>query len=70
MSSITFKKGSKKNAGEWENWRGSIFIGCPKCGKYARLSAGHMIDSNGNVSPSVVCFNDECDFHEYIKLEN
>lgn len=65
---ISFEKGSKKNKGEWENWRGRVFIGCPKCGEYGRLIT-HKIDKDGNVSPSVVCFNDQCDFHEYIHLE-
>lgn len=40
---------------------------CPFCGFVAVLGS-HTIDSDGIVSPSVVCDVDGCKFHEFIKL--
>lgn len=37
-------------------------LGCPGCGRPALLD--HEIDSYGNVTPSVECGYDDCDFHE------
>ena len=44
-------------------------MSCPICGQSASLSQ-HNIDKKGNVSPSVVCPNNACTFHEYVQLEN
>jgi hypothetical protein len=42
-------------------------MSCPTCGGAASLS-GHTIAPDGDVSPSVVCPHDGCDFHEYVTL--
>lgn len=42
-------------------------MSCPNCGVSASLSH-HDIDEKGNVSPSVVCPNESCSFHEYVQL--
>jgi hypothetical protein len=42
---------------------------CPKCGLKANLS-NHTINEAGEVNPSLVCPNDNCDFHEWVILEN
>ena len=40
---------------------------CPKCHTVAHLD-GHAIASDGKVTPSVVCPNRACDYHEWLKL--
>lgn len=42
-------------------------MSCPGCVKIASLS-GHEILDDGAVRPSVVCPNNDCNFHEWIKL--
>lgn len=44
-------------------------MSCPDCGESASLSE-HDIDEKGNVSPSVVCPNSDCNFHEHIQLKD
>ena len=55
---------------------GAVFK-CPKCGGEAVLggevqpkldAGGHTMDAEGNVSPSVVCPFDPCDFHQFVTL--
>ncbi len=41
---------------------------CPTCGNAASLSK-HTIAEDGTVSPSVVCSEPGCPFHEFIRLE-
>ncbi len=43
-------------------------VSCPECGRACSLSQ-HEIDAEGNVSPSVVCPYDDCDWHVWIRLE-
>ena len=40
---------------------------CPKCGLSASLS-DHDIAENGQVSPSLVCPGETCDFHDNVTL--
>jgi len=53
----------------------AIRMQCPSCRVIGRLylsagdSLGHQIDQQGQVTPSVVCGNDDCVFHDYITLE-
>lgn len=49
-----------------EGKRISASIVCP-AGHYGVLT-DHSIDNDGAVTPSVVCPEDGCDFHENIKL--
>ena len=45
-------------------------IECPKCGcGILGDVATHGVYSNGNVYESVVCQNEQCDFHQHIQLE-
>lgn len=46
----------------------SASVTCPKCGGLATLT-DHNIDSNGGVTPSLVCPYDDCDFHDYVVLK-
>jgi hypothetical protein len=41
---------------------------CPDCGLCGALD-DHEISPDGTVVPSVVCPNDECDFHETVRLQ-
>ena len=41
---------------------------CAK-GHVAFLDSGHAIADDGTVTPSLVCPEDGCDFHEFVKLE-
>ncbi len=41
-------------------------IYCPKCGNEGLLD--HDIDTEGRVTPSLVCPHDGCDFHDHIQL--
>lgn len=52
----------KKLDGEYVIW-----IYCPKCSQRGLLD-DHIILSDGTVTPSVVCGNEGCDFHEQVRL--
>ena len=41
-------------------------VRCPKCQEWATLD--HEIDAVGRVTPSLVCPNESCDFHENVVL--
>ncbi len=61
-----------RTIGTWQFWRSDQLLTanfiCPGCGWLAVL-ADHDIAPDGEVWPSVVCPNDDCDFHEFIRLE-
>ena len=42
---------------------------CPECEAMFSLRH-HTIAPNGEVSPSLVCPTDGCEFHEFVTLEN
>lgn len=44
-------------------------ICCPGCGYDCTLRGTHDVADDGAVSPSLVCPNDGCGFHEFVKLE-
>jgi hypothetical protein len=46
----------------------SASISCPRCGALGTL-LDHEIHDKGIVTPSIVCPDDECGFHEMAKLE-
>jgi len=41
---------------------------CPTCGQFGGL-LDHKIQEGGKVHPSVVCPYNNCNFHDYVKLE-
>jgi hypothetical protein len=41
---------------------------CPACGIWGDL-ADHSISEDGTVSPSLICGNSPCKFHEHVRLE-
>jgi hypothetical protein len=57
--------------GEWKGIRSdgkhTALIACPDCGIRGALTT-HTIGDDGAVSPSVVCGEGACAFHEYITL--
>lgn len=54
--------------GQGKQMKRTATMSCPDCGNFASLS-NHIINGVGQVSPSMVCPNKECNFHEYITLE-
>ena len=44
-----------------------LMLNCPDCGQTVSL-ADHSVDPIGAVTPSVVCPQDGCGFHEYVRL--
>lgn len=74
MSNKGYPHDPKLTPGTWQGGtkidgsRTALFS-CPLCGGTGSL-ADHEIADNGNVTPSVVCMVGDCEFHEYITLEN
>ena len=58
---LTWKKVTRKGQ------RDTALLVCSN--GHAGLIDEHMIDTFGNVTPSVVCTEDGCDFHAFIKLQ-
>lgn len=62
--------------GKWRRQQdGDVAVSCPKCGTSGHLglndqrpAESHTVGENGKVIPSMVCPNDECTFHEFVKL--
>jgi len=44
-----------------------VSIKCPNCANWSYLD--HDIDSVGEVTPSLICVHDECNFHESVTLQ-
>lgn len=57
--------------GTWRPWDFAggrrVILACPRCGEEASLG-GHKIADDGAVTPSVVCPQHSCDYHEMIRL--
>lgn len=53
----------------WNRSIGGTIVHCPECGKYSNASA-HCCRNDGELSPSFVCGNKACTYHEFITLEN
>lgn len=50
--------------------RMTAHVCCPRCGRYTHLHPDyHAIDRDGNVTPSVICPFDSCDFHDFVRLD-
>jgi hypothetical protein len=69
----TYPFDAKHKPGTWKALQNirkglSATFACPKCHMVGSLS-DHEIAPDGTVTPSVVCPNEACDFHEYIQLE-
>ena len=56
-------KGYYKKSGD------SATISCFDCGEVCHIN-DHTILVDGVVHPSLVCPNENCTFHSYVKLEN
>jgi hypothetical protein len=69
--SLSRSSKDKKRVGRWKgaisDGKRTALIACPTCGEVASISQ-HEIDTDGKVTPSVVCPFDGCDFHAYVKL--
>ena len=61
-------------AGQWNACHPStehIFKAELTCPRGHRLTLkGHAISAEGQVQPSVVCRHPDCDFHEFVVLDN
>jgi hypothetical protein len=44
-----------------------VVMSCPSCGKLGGLG-DHKVNEKGLVTPSVVCPNEGCGFHDMVKL--
>lgn len=67
---LTIKKGDEVKPGYWGRPNDEeVSVCCPDCGKAGALT-DHDIDKSGYVRPSLVCPNDDCDFHQFVKLED
>ena len=65
-----YEKGTWKEATDSEGKKRFAVIVCPDCGTHYSLGFGvHKIGDDGTVSPSVVCTQTPCHFHEFIKLD-
>jgi len=43
-------------------------LSCPNCGFKCSLRATHEVAATGVVTPSVICPNEGCDWHEHVRL--
>jgi len=73
MSLFVIKQGTAEEQANGTWWGTKpVLIKCPNCGKIAnisRASGHHHIVTNGEVQPSLDCPNEECTFHEFVRLE-
>lgn len=69
---IEFDKGKSEGPLEPGTYRKinpfNAVLCCPDCGETGGLD--HEIDNDGTVTPSLVCPNDGCSFHEMVKLKD
>lgn len=71
MTHKSYPRDDKLTPGTWNGGQTPIFRAVAFCcpnGHIGGLS-DHEIAPDGTVSPSVVCPEPGCDFHEFIKLE-
>lgn len=55
----------------WGKHLDKPLVSCPTCGgTLLGPPAPHTVEPNGNVNASVVCPHDDCDFHEYVRLDD
>lgn len=76
---MTLPKSDSFTPSTWRHWIDRDFVNrvdvrtacvtCPKCEKVMSLK-NHAIAENGAVSPSLVCPENDCDFHEFVVLED
>jgi len=71
---IALTKTDKLTSAEPGTWSANEIDGkkvtvmsCPKCGKLGSLN-DHTIDDKGRVTPSVICPESACGFHDTVKL--
>ncbi len=53
---------------EWRSDEFGVWVTCPGCGSTGRLD--HIVESNGEVNPSIDCPDPRCDFHAMVTLDN
>lgn len=53
--------------GMWGVWGGDVMVRCPTCGTVSNCK-NHAVQVAGQMNPSFVCGNKNCDFHEYVEL--
>lgn len=46
----------------------SAILCCPGCGNHVNVD-DHEIAETGEVNPSLGCPSEDCDWHEYVRLE-
>lgn len=47
---------------------GRVIVTCPECNETGGLD--HDVSVQGFVTPSLVCPNDACSFHDWVALQN
>lgn len=53
--------------GSWRRTGSLVIVTCGQCGAVAPID--HVVDDDGNVSPSLVCPDDACNWHVWATLE-
>lgn len=65
--SLVLKRAERFAPSTWfRTKQGTLFVTCPN-GHTASL-IDHSVSSDGEVTPSLVCPEDSCDFHEFVRL--
>ncbi len=65
MHDVDFTPGAMGQPSTWFKTSQGVWATCPK-GHSAMLD--HMVRSDGKVTPSLVCPDADCGFHEHIRL--
>lgn len=56
---------------DWRQWRGNLFVACPKCQRTFRLNLDrHAVDPDGVLDRPVKCPNDDCGLDDLARLED
>lgn len=72
---VEYTKDSEEKKGTWiflnhENDARIVTTYCPDCGTGGTLGKKHKIADDGKVMPSVICTDQECNFHRFIMLKD
>ncbi len=52
----------------WGRLGRQVWVRCPRCKQLGQL--GHDVGDSGKVTPSLVCPDDTCTYHEHVTLED
>lgn len=72
MNRILYPKDEELKPGTWNRWKvpsGHSILFCDTNGHIGSLD-DHQIKADGTVDPSVWCPDPNCNFHEWIILQN